>query len=111
MMPEKKNIPMKLVYPQGREKIRFVNHFLFSQIEMDVVLDIGVVDPRKVMEINHKIQQGLLEPEEHLESVVIQRLGMSISSFMKLKHQIDQIFNSLEKQGVLVKKQGSITTQ
>jgi len=110
-MADKKNVPMKLAYPQGKENIKFVNHFIFSQIDMDVVLDIGVVDPRKVMEINHKVQQGRLDPEDHLESVIVQRLGMSISSFMKLKHQIDQIFSNLEKQGVLVKKPGGMTTQ
>jgi hypothetical protein len=110
-MTEKKNIPMKLAYPQGKENIRYANHFVFSQVDMDVVMDIGVVDPRKVMEVNHKIKSGLLDPEDHLESVIIQRVGMSISSFMKLKHQMDQIFGNLEKQGVLIKKSGQITTQ
>jgi len=110
-MNQKHNIPVKFSYPHGKDQIRFANQFAFSQIDMDVVLDVGVIDPKQIMEINQKIRSNTLEPGDMLEAVIFQRIGMSISSFVKLKQQIDQIFTNLEKQGVLVKKNGQSTIQ
>lgn len=110
-MPAKKNVPVKFTYPDGKEHIHFVNQFAFSQIDMDIVLDIGVIDPKQILEINGKIQTGTIQPSDHLESIIIQRVGMSISSFVKLKQQLDQIFNTMQKQGILVKKPGQDIVQ
>lgn len=103
-MKQKQAIPVKFVYPHGKEEIQFVNQFAFAQIDMDVIMDIGVVDLKEVLDLNMKLQSGILQPQDTLEAIITQRFGMSISSFMKLKQQIDQIFQNLEKQGVLVKK-------
>jgi hypothetical protein len=103
-MQSKQSIPIKFIFPQGKEQIRFANQFVFSQVDMDVLLDIGVVDLKQIVEINQKIQSRTLQPDDYLEARIIERIGMSISSFIKLKQQIDQIFQNLEKQGVLVKK-------
>jgi len=103
-MKQKQNIPVRFVYPSGKSNIQFVNQFAFAQIDMDVIMDIGMVDLKDVLELNMKAQSGILQPQDSLEAVVTNRFGMSISSFMKLKQQIDQIFQNLEKQGVLVKK-------
>ena len=110
-MQQKQTIPVKVVHPQGKEQIRFANQFFFSQVDMDVVMDIGVVDLKQVVEINQKIQSRTLQPDDFLEARILDRFGMSISSFIKLKQQIDQIFQNLEKQGVLVKKQDSDSLQ
>lgn len=103
-MNTKTNIPVRFLYPQGKEMVRFANQFAFSQIEMDIFMDSGIVDPQRVLEINQRIQSNTLQPDDLLECVVFQRVGMSLSTFIKLKQQIDQIFQNLEKQGVLVKK-------
>ncbi len=103
-MTQKQNIPVKFVYSQGKEQVRFANQFVFSQVDMDVIMDVGVVDLRQIVEINQKIQSRTLQADDFLEARIIERYGMSISSFIKLKQQIDQIFQNLEKQGVLVKK-------
>ncbi|HOB54110.1 MAG TPA: hypothetical protein PK176_14820 [Acidobacteriota bacterium] len=110
-MSNRQNIPVKFVYPEGRENIRFVNQFAFAQIDTDVVVDVGVVDPKLVLDMNQKIHSHTLQPDDHLEAVIIQRFGMSITSFIKLKQQIDQIFQNLEKQGVLVKRPDQDTLQ
>ncbi len=110
-MNQRKSVPIRFEFPEGRDRIRFANHFVFSQVEMDILLDIGVVDPKEIMVINQKIQAGTVEPGDELEAVIFQRIGMSISSFVKLKQQIDQIFNNLERQGILVKRPGQETLQ
>ena len=103
-MSEPKNLPVKFVYPRGKENIQFANQFAFSQIDMDIVLDIGVVNPKEILELNERMRQGHAPAPGELEAIIIQRIGMSISSFVKLKNQMDQIFSNMEKQGVLVKK-------
>ena len=110
-MQAKQSIPVKIVHTQGKEQIRFANQFFFSQVDMDVVMDIGVVDLKQVVEINQKIQSHTLQADDCLEARILERFGMSISSFIKLKQQIDQIFQNLEKQGVLVKKPDSDSLQ
>jgi hypothetical protein len=110
-MSNRQNIPVKFVYPEGRQNIRFVNQFAFAQIDTDVVLDVGVVDPKQVLDLNQKIQSRSFQPDDHLEAVIVHRFGMSITSFIKLRQQIDQIFQNLEKQGVLVKKPDPDTLQ
>ena len=74
-------------------------------------MDVGVVDLRQIVEINQKIQSRTLQADDVLEARIIDRYGMSISSFIKLKQQIDQIFQNLEKQGVLVKKSDADSLQ
>lgn len=104
-MNQPQNIPLRITYTNGKDQIRFVNQVFISQIDMDVVLDLAVVDPTQVMEINHRIQTGNAQSGDALDAMVFQRIGMSISSFVKFKQQIDQIVQNLENQGVLVKKQ------
>ena len=103
-MGNKKNIPVKLVYKEGKEKVRFANHFSISQIDMDVVIDVGYVDLKDVIEINKKMATNTLQPDDYLESNVFIRLGLSIGSLVKLKQQLDGIVANLERQGVLTKK-------
>lgn len=110
-MNQKLNIPVRLHFSQGKDQIRFANQFAFSQLEMDVVMDIGVVDPQQVMELNQKIQTGAVRTSDVLEATIFQRVGMSLSTFVKFKQQIDQIFENMEKQGVLVKKPGQDLVQ
>ncbi len=106
-MGNKKNIPVKLVYKEGKENVRFTNHFSFSQVDMDVIMDVGYVDLKDVIEINKKMATNTLQPDDYLESNVFIRLGFSIGSLVKLKQQIDGIISNLERQGVLTKRGNS----
>lgn len=100
-----RNIPVKFVYPKDeKHRVEFANQFAIMQVDMDVILDVCVVDLKQVLDINQKLQTGTAQPDDILEANVIHRIGMSISSLVKLKQQLDQIFQNLEKQGVLVKK-------
>ncbi len=103
-MAVKRNIPVKLVYKDGASNVRFANHFSISQVDMDVVIDVGFVDLKDVIDINRKMETNNLQPDDYLQSNVFIRLGLSIGSLVKLKQQLDDVVASLERKGVLVKK-------
>ncbi len=103
-MGNRKNIPVKLIYKEGKDNVRFANHFSISQIDMDVVIDVGFVDLKDVIEINKKMSTNSLQPDDYLQSNVFIRLGLSIASLVKLKQQLDGIVSNLERQGVITKK-------
>ena len=104
------NIPVRQIKSDSdKGEIAFANLFAFTQVDMDVVLDVCFVDPKQIIEINQRFASGTNRPEDVLDAHVVHRIGMSISSLIKLKQQLDQLFANMERQGQIIKKEAGPT--
>ena len=92
----KKGVDIKVEVSQGgaQDAILHVSYFRFTQIGSEVILEVGNIDHQGM----HKVLRNP-DAERVVKASVLQRFGMSIEAFDRLKGNVDQLWEMMQRSG------------
>lgn len=72
-------------------EVQFTNYLRFSLVGTDIVMDIGVIDPDRMVAL---ARDPSLTPEADAD--ILKRYGMSLNTLALLKRQVDEIWQKID---------------
>lgn len=92
-------LKLELHYPPDAHNIQFLSMVRFSQAGTDVIMDVGVLDQQKLIEIlTSKKRDKASTIAAHIQN----RFGMSINTFAQLKKNVDELWEKMKTQKKLL---------
>ena len=92
-------LKLDLHYPPDAHNIQFLSVIRFSQAGTDVIMDVGVLDQQKLIEI---LTSKKRDKASTIAAHIRNRFGMSINTFAQLKKNVDELWNKMKAQKKLL---------
>lgn len=92
-------LKLELHYPPDAHNIQFLSMVRFSQAGTDVIMDVGVLDQQKLIEI---LTSKKRDKASTIAAHIRNRFGMSINTFAQLKKNVDELWKKIKVQKKLL---------
>lgn len=92
-------LKLELHYPPDAHNIQFLSMVRFSQAGTDVIMDVGVLDQQKLIELLTSKKRG---EASTIAAHIRNRFGMSINTFALLKRNVDELWKKIKTQKKLL---------
>lgn len=101
-LPRQKGIPLTVDVPRELPQPEAANWFHFSQHAAETQMLVGYIDSFDIAKAQQQLTDGVPEPK--LRPLVTRRVVVSLSAFLFLRQQVEDIYGQMVRNGLVIEE-------